>query len=64
MIEIRSGEELKKFRQGLKLSRNQVNELLGLGTNTWLAWETGRNPLPKHLPALIEYILKHREEVP
>ena len=54
--------ELKKWREGAKLTQAQLAERLGVKENTVYRWETGRLPISKTVQVALEQI-KRSEKV-
>jgi repressor LexA len=55
-----SGDELKRRREQLGMTQEQLAQALGVAPNTVARWERGERSIPPHLALALETIERRR----
>ncbi len=56
------GSELRKFREGLGITQDELAKALSVATNTVARWERSERKIPNHLPLSLKTIVEEREK--
>lgn len=51
-------DELIQWRTSVALSKRQAAEALGLARNTFRAYETGKQPIPRYIELAVKAVTK------
>jgi|SanBayMetagenome_1026888.scaffolds.fasta_scaffold38614_2 DNA-binding XRE family transcriptional regulator len=51
-------DELIQWRTSIALSKRQAAEALGLARNTFRAYETGKQPIPRYIELAVRAVTK------
>ena len=51
-------DELIQWRTSIALSKRQAAEALGLARNTFRAYETGKQPIPRYIELAVKAVTK------
>jgi DNA-binding XRE family transcriptional regulator len=52
-------DELIQWRTSIALSKRQAAEALGLARNTFRAYETGKQPIPRYIELAVRSLSNH-----
>jgi DNA-binding XRE family transcriptional regulator len=52
-------DELIQWRTSVALSKRQAAEALGLARNTFRAYETGKQPIPRYIELAVRSLSNH-----
>lgn len=57
-IDLMTPDELIQWRTSIALSKRQAAEALGLARNTFRAYETGKQPIPRYIELAVKAVTK------